>query len=89
MDKDLQAFKRHVESSRPAEGNRAAIGIDAEGQSLERVAACRHHHDLMTGAMTYVTDGEGGVFGEGVLRFDEIVVSTLRDKSDDATFNTN
>jgi uncharacterized protein len=30
------------------------------------------HHDLLTGAMTYVTDGEGGVFGEGVLRFDEI-----------------
>jgi hypothetical protein len=29
-------------------------------------------HDLLTGAMTYVTDGEGGVFGEGVLRFDEI-----------------
>ena len=22
--------------------------------------------------MTYVTDGEGGVFGEGILRFDEI-----------------
>mgnify|MGYP003897527537 FL=1 len=30
------------------------------------------HHNLMTGAMTYVTDSEGGVFGEGVLRFDEI-----------------
>jgi hypothetical protein len=33
----------------------------------------------MTGAMTHVTDGEGGVFGEGVLRFDEIdTVSTTR-----------
>jgi putative CocE/NonD family hydrolase len=30
------------------------------------------HHDLMTGTVTYVTDGEGGVFGEGILRFDEI-----------------
>jgi membrane protein len=29
VDKDLRAFKRHVESSPPAEGHRAAIGIDA------------------------------------------------------------
>ncbi len=29
-------------------------------------------HDLVTGTVTYVTDGEGGVFGEGILRFDEI-----------------
>jgi hypothetical protein len=32
------------------------------------------HHDLLTGAVTYVTDGQGGVFGEGVIRFDEIDV---------------
>jgi hypothetical protein len=30
------------------------------------------HHDLVGGAVTYITDGEGGVFGEGVIRFDEI-----------------
>jgi membrane protein len=29
VDKDLQAFKGHVESSPPVEGHRAAIGIDA------------------------------------------------------------
>jgi hypothetical protein len=28
--------------------------------------------DLMSGVSTYVTHGEGGLFGEGVLRFDEI-----------------
>ncbi|WP_119303148.1 CocE/NonD family hydrolase [Dongia deserti] len=33
------------------------------------------HHDLLTGVVTYVTDGEGGVFGEGILRFDEIDVT--------------
>ncbi|MGH6892418.1 MAG: CocE/NonD family hydrolase, partial [Dongiaceae bacterium] len=29
-------------------------------------------HDLVKGTVTYVTDGEGGVFGEGIIRFDEI-----------------
>jgi putative CocE/NonD family hydrolase len=29
-------------------------------------------HDLLSGTVTYVTDGEGGVFGEGIIRFDEI-----------------
>ncbi|ANT63153.1 peptidase S15 (plasmid) [Salipiger sp. CCB-MM3] len=28
--------------------------------------------DYLTGEVTYVTNGEGGLFGEGVLRFDEI-----------------
>lgn len=28
--------------------------------------------DLLTDTATYVTEGEGGLFGEGVLRFDEI-----------------
>jgi hypothetical protein len=28
--------------------------------------------DLVSGTATYVTDGEGGVFGDGVTRFDEI-----------------
>jgi hypothetical protein len=29
-------------------------------------------HDLINGGVTYVTDVEGGVFGEGITRFDEI-----------------
>ena len=29
VEKDLEAFKRHVESSAPVDGNRVAIGIDA------------------------------------------------------------
>jgi uncharacterized protein len=41
----------------------------AEGRMTREV-----RHDLMTAAVTYVTDGEGGVFGEGVIRFDEIDV---------------
>ena len=28
--------------------------------------------DFLTGEVTYVTDGQGGLFGEGVLRFDEV-----------------
>ena len=39
----------------------------AEGR-LYRATA----HDLISGIVTYVTDGEGGVFGEGILRFDDI-----------------
>lgn len=31
-----------------------------------------HHLDLLTDTATYTTVGEGGVFGEGVIRFDEI-----------------
>jgi len=30
------------------------------------------HQDLISGAVTYVTDVEGGVFGDGIFRFDEI-----------------
>ncbi len=41
----------------------------AEGRMKREI-----HHDLLTGAVTYVTDGEGGVFGEGIIRFDEIDV---------------
>jgi hypothetical protein len=33
------------------------------------------HHDLLTGAVTYITDCEGGVFGEGIIRFEEIDVT--------------
>ncbi len=35
--------------------------------------------DLMTGVSTYVTNGEGGLFGEGAYRFDEIDTSILHD----------
>jgi hypothetical protein len=28
--------------------------------------------DLLTGVATYITDGKGGLFGEGAHRFDEI-----------------
>jgi hypothetical protein len=38
---------------------------------LERTAAL----DLLSGVATYVTVGEGGLFGEGMLRFDEIDTS--------------
>lgn len=51
----------------------ALHGIDAP-QTMIRPAVLQRSvsTDLMTGAVTYVTDGEGGLFGEGVLRFDEI-----------------
>ncbi|WP_237155485.1 CocE/NonD family hydrolase [Oryzibacter oryziterrae] len=35
--------------------------------------------DAMTDTMTYVTEGRGGVFGEGVLRFDEVGVTLSHD----------
>ncbi|RJF94757.1 CocE/NonD family hydrolase [Oleomonas cavernae] len=38
---------------------------------LERTASL----DLLSGVATYVTVGEGGLFGEGLLRFDEIDTS--------------
>lgn len=41
----------------------------AEGRMKREI-----RHDLLSGAVTYVTDGEGGVFGEGIIRFDEIDV---------------
>jgi len=51
----------------PESAPRTPVSKVADGHLKREV-----HHDLMTGAMTYVTDGEGGVFGEGILRFDEI-----------------
>ena len=35
--------------------------------------------DLLTGVATYVTNGEGGLFGEGVHRFDEIDTTVAHD----------
>ena len=51
----------------PESAPRTPVSKVADGHIKREV-----HHDLMTGAMTYITDGEGGVFGEGILRFDEI-----------------
>jgi putative CocE/NonD family hydrolase len=51
----------------PESAPRTPVSKVADGHIKREV-----HHDLLTGVMTYVTDGEGGVFGEGVLRFDEI-----------------
>jgi len=51
----------------PESAPRTPVSKVADGHIKREV-----HHDLMTGAVTYVTDGEGGVFGEGILRFDEI-----------------
>ena len=39
----------------------------AEGKLQRSIA-----HDLVSGGVTYITDVEGGVFGEGVTRLDEI-----------------
>ena len=36
-------------------------------------------HDVTTGVATYTTHGQGGLFGEGVRRFDEIGVSLSHD----------
>lgn len=33
------------------------------------------HFDLLTGVATYVTDGQGGLYGEGIYRYDEIGTS--------------
>ena len=46
----------------------------AEGSSARRVEL-----DLITGAATYVTDGKGGLFGEGAHRFDEIDTTIAHD----------
>jgi hypothetical protein len=51
----------------PLSGKPAPVSKVKEGR-LTRTSSL----DLMTGISTYVTHGEGGLFGEGVLRFDEI-----------------
>jgi hypothetical protein len=51
----------------PAHGPRTPI------TQLDPGTIMRHStQDHVTGATTYVTEAIGGVFGEGVLRFDEI-----------------
>lgn len=51
----------------PARGEKAPVSKVAEGRMTRSTAL-----DLLSGVATYVTQGEGGLFGEGVLRFDEI-----------------
>jgi uncharacterized protein len=53
----------------PAHGPRTAVTMISPGH-LER----RSTQDHLAGTATYVTVGEGGVFGEGVLRFDAVDV---------------
>ena len=46
----------------------------ADGRSERQVSV-----DLLTGTATYVTIGEGGLFGEGVIRWDEIGTTLSHD----------
>ncbi|HLW89866.1 MAG TPA: CocE/NonD family hydrolase [Roseiarcus sp.] len=58
----------------PVRGALAPVSKTAEGQSA-RFATI----DLLTGAAAYVTDGKGGLFGEGAHRFDEIDTTVSHD----------
>lgn len=58
----------------PVRGPRAPSTRIAEG-SMVRSASI----DLIANRATYVTDGRGGLFGEGVVRFDEIGTSNAHD----------
>jgi hypothetical protein len=51
----------------PARGRPAPVTKVADGRVTRTTAL-----DLLSGTATYVTHGEGGLFGEGVLRFDDI-----------------
>lgn len=51
----------------------AIHGTDAPTTKLDPGKVARWSRiDHLTGEFTYVTEGAGGVFGEGILRFDEI-----------------
>lgn len=54
----------------PAHGPFAPVTKLAESRSVRRVSL-----DTLTGIATYETIGEGGLFGEGVERFDDINLS--------------
>jgi len=58
----------------PAHGPRAPTTLVAQG-SLMRGAS----FDAASGVATYVTDSHGGLFGEGVTRFDDIDASVSHD----------
>jgi putative CocE/NonD family hydrolase len=69
----------------PAHGPKTPITVIDSG-SIRRVS----FHDHVTGEATYVTEGIGGLFGEGILRFDDVDVQLahslkreLRIKDDD------
>jgi putative CocE/NonD family hydrolase len=64
-----QAADGSVPFGPPESAPHAPVSKVAEGK-VERTA----HLDLISGALTYVTDSEGGVFGEGIIRLDEIDV---------------
>jgi uncharacterized protein len=53
----------------PAHGPLTPVTVIAPGR-LQRISL----QDHIAGTNTYITDGEGGVFGEGVLRFDAVDV---------------
>jgi membrane protein len=54
VQRDLEAFKRHVESSPPADGNRAAIGVDAGAGSASTPA-----DEVVDAAAASFDDGRG------------------------------
>src|SRR3954453_7544135 len=54
VQKDLDAFKSHVETSLPVEGNRAAIGVDAGAGTASTPA-----DDVVDATTASVDDGRG------------------------------
>jgi uncharacterized protein len=58
----------------PLRGAPAPVSKMSEGRMTRRAAL-----DLLTGVATYVTHGEGGLFGEGAHRFDEIDTTIAHD----------
>ncbi len=70
----IDPAEKPVEMLPPTHGTFTPTTLVREGQ-LQRFASL----DLLNDEMTYVTDGRGGVFGEGVLRFDDIDVTLSHD----------
>jgi hypothetical protein len=76
-----------VLSVRPPDPRDEAVSFEpplrGEPAPVTKVAEARMTRtsslDLLTGAATYVTHGEGGLFGEGVLRFDGIDTTVSHD----------
>ncbi|HET6619609.1 MAG TPA: CocE/NonD family hydrolase, partial [Dongiaceae bacterium] len=62
-----QCEDRAAPFAAPESAALAPISKVADGRMKREI-----RHDLLSGTVTYVTDGEGGVFGEGIIRFDEI-----------------
>ena len=68
----------------PTSGPPAPVAKVAEGRMTRRVAL-----DLTTGVSTYVTDGEGGLFGEGARRYEEIDTTVSHDLRRELTVGAN